>query len=176
MTEQELLGTIRTVPDFPAKGIMFRDITTLLKDREAFRSAVDLTVNQYKNKHIDLVVCIESRGFILGAPLAYSLHAGFVPIRKPGKLPAPAVRQEYVLEYGTDAIEIHRDAIKSGDRVLLHDDLLATGGTMRAAADLVRQLGGEIVGLSFLIELTFLHGREKLKEFDVHSVLSYDEE
>jgi adenine phosphoribosyltransferase len=176
MTDQELLATIRTVPDFPAKGIMFRDITTLLKDKAAFRSAVDHLVGQYKNKHIDLVVCVESRGFILGAPLAYNLNAGFVPIRKPGKLPAATVRQEYTLEYGTDAIEVHRDAIKPGDRVLLHDDLLATGGTIRAAADLVRQLGGDIVGLSFLIELSFLHGRDRLKEFEVHSVLCYDSE
>ena len=176
MTEQQLIGTIRTVPDFPRKGIMFRDITTLLKDRNAFRSAVDRLYDHYKNRHIDLIVSVESRGFILGAPLAYNLNAGFVPIRKPGKLPAPTVKQEYALEYGTDTIEMHSDAIKKGDRVLLHDDLLATGGTIRAAADLVQRLGGEIVGLSFLIELSFLHGRERLKEFEVHSVLRYDEE
>ena len=172
----ELITTIRNVPDFPKKGIVFRDITTLLKNKEAFHRFIELMVERYKNKRIDKVVGIESRGFIGGAALAYALGAGFVPIRKPGKLPADKIRQEYQLEYGTDAIEIHRDAIGKGERVLLHDDLLATGGTILAACKLVEQLGGTIVGLSFLIELSFLQPRKRLSPYDIFSLISYDSE
>jgi adenine phosphoribosyltransferase len=164
------------VPDFPKKGIVFRDITTLLKNKEAFHRFIDLTVERYKNERIDKVVGIESRGFIGGGALAYALGAGFVPIRKPGKLPVDKIRQEYQLEYGTDAIEIHRDAIAKGERVLLHDDLLATGGTILAACKLVEQLGGTIVGLSFLIELSFLQPRKRLSQYNIFSLITYDSE
>ena len=173
---ESLLATIRSVPDFPKKGIVFRDITTLLKDARAFASAVDILYDRYKSSKIQKIVGIESRGFILGSALAYRLGVGFVPIRKPGKLPAPAFRQNYSLEYGTDAIEIHKDAIASGERVLLHDDLLATGGTMGAACKLVEQIGGTIVGISFLIELSFLNGRKHLGGYDIFSLLNYDSE
>lgn len=172
----DLLRKIRTVPDFPKKGIMFRDITTLINDPCTFRRCIDLLADRYRQAGISKVVSIESRGFIFGAPLAYILNAGFVPVRKPGKLPAAVTRQEYALEYGTDAIEMHTDAIKPGEKVLLLDDLLATGGTMRAAADLVKRVGGEIVGMAFVIELSFLRGRDRLKEFDVFSVVRYDSE
>lgn len=171
-----LRDTIRTVPDFPKAGIMFRDITTLLKDPAAFSQCVDLLLEHYKGVRIDKVVGIESRGFIIGAVLAYKLGVGFVPVRKPGKLPAATTRQNYSLEYGTDAIEIHSDAIAPGERILLHDDLLATGGTMGAAATLVARLGGNVVGMSFLIELTFLKGRERLGSTDVFSLVSYETE
>ncbi len=173
---EELLQAIRSVPDFPKKGIVFRDITTLLKDPAMFARTVDLLAERYRHVQIDKVIGIESRGFIIGAPLAYRLKAGFVPIRKPGKLPAATVKEEYKLEYGTDAVEIHRDAINKGERVLLHDDLLATGGTICAAARLVERLGGEIVGISFLIELAFLHGRDHLKGYDVFSLLTCESE
>jgi adenine phosphoribosyltransferase len=176
MTTTELIKVIRSVPDFPKKGIVFRDITTLLKDPAAFRTVVDLFYDQYKDSRIDKIVSVESRGFIFAGPLAYKLKAGFVPIRKPGKLPAETVRQEYTLEYGTDAVEVHRDAITKGERVLIHDDLLATGGTTAAASELVTRLGGEIVGLSFLIELAFLNGRKRLGKHAVYSILTYDSE
>ncbi len=172
----ELLAKIRTVPDFPKKGIMFRDITTLLKDGPAFARAVDLLEEQYRQSRVEKVAAVESRGFILGAPLALRLGAGFVPIRKPGKLPAPVAREDYALEYGTDAIEVHRDALRPGERVLLHDDLLATGGTMAAACRLVSALGGTVVGISFLIELSFLKGRAKLAPYEVFSLLQYHSE
>jgi adenine phosphoribosyltransferase len=172
----ELIQKIRSVPGFPKKGIIFRDITTLLKDASAFAKAIDTFYERYKGARVDKVVSIESRGFILGAPLAYRLGCGFVPLRKPGKLPAETIRQEYALEYGTDAIEIHRDAISPGERILLLDDLLATGGTMEAACKLVRQMGGKIVGISFLIELAFLNGRERLDGYDIFSIVAYDAE
>ena len=172
----DLASTIRSVADFPKKGIVFRDITTLLKNKDALRLSLDMLYEQYKNERIDKVVGIESRGFILGSALAIKLGAGFVPIRKPGKLPAEKVRQEYQLEYGSDAIEIHRDAITKGERVLLHDDLLATGGTILAAAKLVEQLGGTIVGLSFLIELSFLQPRKRLAQYNIFSLITYDRE
>jgi adenine phosphoribosyltransferase len=172
----ELLGKIRSVPDFPKKGIVFRDITTLLKDREAFAMAVNILHRQYAGSKIDKVVSAESRGFILGAPLAYRLNAGFVPVRKPGKLPAETIRQEYALEYGTDALEIHTDAIRPGERVLIHDDLLATGGTVAAACRLVERLGGTIVALCFLIELSFLGGRSRLRGYEIFSILQYASE
>ncbi len=171
-----LENKIRTIPDFPKKGIMFKDITPVLKDPEALAYCVDTVYEKYKNKGITKVIGIESRGFIIGAALAYRLGVGFVPIRKPGKLPAETIRQEYQLEYGTDAIEIHKDAIVHGEKVLLHDDVLATGGTMEAACKLVNQLGGVIVGLSFLIELSFLNPRKKLKNYDIFSLISYDSE
>ena len=172
----DLASTIRNVSDFPKKGIVFRDITTLLKNKEALRLSLDMLYEHFKNERIDKVVGIESRGFILGAALAIRLGAGFVPIRKPGKLPAEKVRQEYQLEYGNDAIEIHRDAIAKGERVLLHDDLLATGGTILAAAKLVEQLGGTVVGLSFLIELSFLQPRKRLGQYNILSLITYDRE
>ncbi|MGA9406458.1 MAG: adenine phosphoribosyltransferase [Bacteroidota bacterium] len=172
----DLISTIRNVPDFPKKGIIFRDITTLLKDKDAYRHYIDALYERYKNHRVDKVAGIEARGFIAGGALAYRLGAGFVPVRKPGKLPAEKIRQEYQLEYGTDAVEIHRDAIAKGERVLLHDDLLATGGTIQAACKLVEQLGGKIIGLSFLVELTFLHPRERLSQYDIFSLVSYESE
>jgi len=168
-----LASFVRSVPDFPKKGIMFRDITTLLKDRHALQKTVELLTDHYRDMRIDKIVCVESRGFIVGAALAASLHAGFVPIRKKGKLPAPAIQEEYALEYGTDIIEIHQDAVSRGERVLIHDDLLATGGTAQAACKLVENLGGTIVGVSFLIELTFLKGRDQLGGYDVFSLIRY---
>ena len=171
-----LTEAIRTVPDFPKPGIMFRDITTLLKDPSSFQKASDAFYDRYKNAGIKKVVAVESRGFIFGAALALRLGAGFVPIRKKGKLPAKTLKQEYALEYGTDSVEIHEDAIVPGERVLLHDDLLATGGTIEAACKLVEKLGGKIVGLSFLIELSFLHGREKFRNHEVFSIIQYEAE
>ena len=172
----DLLSTIRSVPDFPKKGIVFRDITTLLKDPAALHTAIDMLAAHYARFRIAKVVGVESRGFILGGALADRLGAGFVPVRKPGKLPAKTLRQEYALEYGTDAIELHADAITRGERVLMHDDLLATGGTMAAACRLVESLGGEIVGLSFLIELLFLNGRNRLVPYEVFSLVTYNAE
>jgi adenine phosphoribosyltransferase len=168
---QELERYIRTVKDFPKPGIGFKDITTLLKEPQAFAQVIDLLAAHYQNKKIQKVVGIESRGFIFGAPLALRLNAGFVPARKPKKLPAAAIREEYALEYGTDAIEMHADAIAQGERVIVVDDLLATGGTAAAAGRLVEKLGGELLGFAFLIELDFLHGREKLSKPDILSLI-----
>ena len=162
MTES-IKSKIRAVPDWPKKGIMFRDVTTLVKDPEGLKETIDFLHNRYQGKEIDKVVGIESRGFIFGAPLAYMLGCGFILVRKPGKLPADTVSEEYTLEYGTDKIEIHKDAIKKGDKVLLIDDLLATGGTMPATRNLVKKLGAEIVECAFVVELVDLKGREKLK-------------
>jgi len=173
---EELIRTIRSVPNFPKQGIVFRDITTLLKDRSAFQRASDVLYEHYKDERVDKVVSIESRGYILGAVLAYRLKAGFVPIRKPGKLPAETISETYSLEYGTDTLEIHTDAIRTGERVLVHDDLLATGGTVQAGCRLVERLGGVILGLSFLIELDFLNGRQKLGSRDIFSIIRYDHE
>ncbi|NLT52485.1 MAG: adenine phosphoribosyltransferase [Ignavibacteria bacterium] len=173
---QELKNLIRSVPDFPKKGIDFKDITTLLKDKNGLNDVLEELCNLAKNKGITKVVGIESRGFILGGALAVKLGAGFVPVRKPGKLPAAKISESYILEYGTDEIEIHKDAILPGDNVLLHDDLLATGGTMQAACKLVEKLGARIVQVSFLIELSFLNGREKLQGYDVKSLINYDNE
>lgn len=172
----DLKNTIRDVPDFPKKGIIFKDISTLLINPEALSFAAEEFYNLAKNKKITKVAGIESRGFILGGLLAEKLKAGFVPIRKPGKLPAEKISESYSLEYGTDSIEIHKDAILPGDIVLLHDDLLATGGTMEAACKLIEKLGGKVVQISFLIELTFLKGRDKLKGYEVHSLIKYDSE
>jgi adenine phosphoribosyltransferase len=173
---KQLSETIRSIPDFPKKGIVFRDITTLLKDANAIRNAVNLFSKRYEHAKIDKIVCIESRGFILGSALAVSLGAGFVPIRKKGKLPAEVISEQYALEYGTDVIEMHLDAIQPGERILLHDDLLATGGTMCAAIKLVEKLHANIIGISFLIELSFLQGRKLLKDFDIYSLVQYDSE
>ncbi|RCK76705.1 MAG: Adenine phosphoribosyltransferase [Ignavibacteriae bacterium] len=173
---EDLKKYIRNILDFPRKGILFRDITPLLNNPDAFDKVINYITDYYKGMNVDKIVGIESRGFILGSVLAYKLKAGFVPARKPGKLPYQTIKEEYKLEYGIDAIEIHRDAIREGDNVVLHDDLLATGGTASAACKLIEKLGGKIIGVSFLIELKFLNGREKLKKYDVHSLISYDSE
>jgi adenine phosphoribosyltransferase len=172
---EALKALVRTVPDFPKPGILFYDITTLLKDKTGFAQLIDAFAQYYIDKHVDLVLGIEARGFIFGPALAYRLNAGFVPVRKPRKLPAPVARVTYDLEYGSDSLEIHLDAIEPGQRVLLVDDLLATGGTMEATLKLVKHLGGEIAGLAFAVELDFLRGRERFKEHDVFSLLHYDE-
>ena len=169
----ELKDCIRNIPDFPKPGILFRDITTLLKDNRAFKHALDSLVKKYKNKKIDKVVAVEARGFILGGAVAHRLGAGFVPVRKKGKLPWKTKSATYELEYGTDTLEIHHDAIKSGENVLIIDDLLATGGTVKAVTDLVKQLQGKIAGIAFLIELTDLKGKEKLKGYPVYSLIKY---
>jgi len=167
---------IRSIKDFPQKGIMFRDITTLLQEPKALSETLEQLFTFAEGLKIDKVVGIESRGFIFGSLLADRLKAGFVPIRKPGKLPAETESETYELEYGTDKIEIHKDAIKTGENVLLHDDLLATGGTAEASCKLIEKLGGKIVQISFIIELTFLNGKEKLKKYDVRSIVKYDSE
>ena len=172
---EPLKSLVRTVPDFPKPGILFYDITTVLKDKVGFAELIDALAVHYIGKEIDLVLGIEARGFIFGPALAYRLNAGFVPVRKPKKLPAPTVRVSYDLEYGTDSLEIHQDAIEPGQRVIIVDDLLATGGTMEATIKLVRQLGGQIAGLGFAIELDFLKGRDRFPEYDVFSLLHYDE-
>jgi adenine phosphoribosyltransferase len=166
---------IRNVPDFPKQGILFYDITTLLRDPDGFRLAVDALETPYRDAGIDIVVGVESRGFILGAAVADRLGTGFVPVRKVGKLPAKTVRATYELEYGTDSLEMHVDAVAPGQRVLVVDDLLATGGTARATVDLVKRLGGIVHGVAFLVELTFLNGRSKLIGENVHAVLQYAE-
>jgi adenine phosphoribosyltransferase len=164
---------IRHVPDFPKPGILFYDVTTLLKDREGFRLAIDQMAAPYGDSRIDMVVGIESRGFIFGAAVADRLHAGFAPVRKPGKLPAPTQRASYSLEYGTDTLEIHEDAVGAGTRVLVVDDLLATGGTAAATVSLIRGLGAEIVGIQFLIELVGLNGRDRLPNENIGVLLQY---
>jgi adenine phosphoribosyltransferase len=170
---EDIKSKIRTIPDWPKKGVMFRDITTLLKDEKGFFNTCQRLYEHYKNKKIDVVAAIESRGFIFGTALAVLLKKGFVPIRKKGKLPAETVSQEYELEYGIDRVEIHKDAIKKGDRVLLVDDLLATGGTMKAACQLIEKCGGKVVGCAFVIELPDLRGREKLKGYDVFHLVEF---
>ena len=172
---EPLKQLIRAVPDFPKPGILFYDITTLLKDKTGFAQLIDAFAQYYIGKHVDLVLGIEARGFIFGPALAYRLNAGFVPVRKPGKLPAPTVKVKYDLEYGSDSLEVHQDAIQPGQRVIIVDDLLATGGTMEATIKLVKQLGGEIAGLAFAVELDFLKGRQRFTEYDVFSLLHYDE-
>ncbi len=164
---------IRDVLDFPRQGIVFKDITPLLQDAEAFKQVIDTFTQTYRDKGIDLVVAAEARGFIFGAPLAYNLGIGFVPVRKPAKLPAECISAEYALEYGVDSLHMHKDAIAPGQRVLIIDDLLATGGTVAAKIELVEKLGGEVAGIAFLIELTFLNGREKLKGYEVTSLIQY---
>jgi adenine phosphoribosyltransferase len=173
---EELKQKIRNVPDFPKPGIGFKDITTLIKDGEAFKKSIDAIAQNYNPDDIDLIVGIEARGFLFAAALAYKWGKGVVPVRKPGKLPAETVREEYSLEYGTDAIEIHKDAIASNQRILIVDDLLATGGTVAAACRLIEKLGGKVAGIAFLIELSFLNGIEKLKNYNVISLTKFDEE
>ena len=169
----DLAAKVRAIPDFPKEGILFRDIMPLLQDPSTLREAVDRIVEYGTGRHIDVVLGAEARGFILGAAVAYGLGAGFVCARKPGKLPYETISAEYDLEYGTDKLEVHADAIKPGQNVLVHDDLLATGGTARAKIELVERLGGKVVGLAFLIELAALKGRDKLEGYDVFSLITY---
>lgn len=170
---EDLKRLIREVPDFPKPGILFYDITTLLKDPVGLHRAVDALANHYVGRTIDTVVGIEARGFIFAPMVAYRLNAGFVPVRKPNKLPAEVAKADYQLEYGSSALEVHRDAIEKGQNVLVIDDLLATGGTAEAVASLIEQLHAKVAGMGFLIELEFLHGREKLKTHEIHTVLRY---
>jgi adenine phosphoribosyltransferase len=172
----DLAARIRDIPDFPKPGILYKDITPLLLDGDALRQAVGELADWARPRGVDYVVAAEARGFILGAALAVELGAGFVPARKPGKLPAQTISAEYILEYGVDALELHSDALAHGARVLVHDDLLATGGTARALAELVSGTGAEVVGCAFLVELGFLGGRERLGGYDVHALISYDGE
>ncbi len=173
ITEETMKALIRDIPDFPAPGIMFRDITPVLQDAKAFREVIDSMVESVRPMKPDVIVGIESRGFILGTPIALELGIGFVPVRKAGKLPAETIKAEYALEYGTNVVEMHRDAIEPGLRVAVVDDLLATGGTAKAAAQLVEELGGRVEGLSFLIELAFLNGRKVLDGYEVHTIVRY---
>jgi adenine phosphoribosyltransferase len=170
----DLKKLIREVPDYPKPGILFYDVTTLLKDKKGFHSLIDRLCDHYKGHTIDLVAGIEARGFIFAPALAYSLGAGFVPVRKPKKLPSKTASISYALEYGTDTLEIHEDAVRPGNRVIICDDLLATGGTAAATAKLIQQLGGIVEGAAFAVELTFLKGRQKLNGFDVFSLMQYD--
>jgi adenine phosphoribosyltransferase len=172
----DLKAIIRSIPDFPKPGVVFRDITTLLQDPAALREAVDRIAEHFAGDNIDVVVGAEARGFIFGPAIAYKLGAGFVPVRKPGKLPSETIQATYELEYGTDTIEIHKDALKAGQRVLMVDDLLATGGTMAACCELVEKLGGGIVGCAFVVELSFLKGRAKLPAYEVFSLVDYESE
>ena len=175
MTEPDLRALIRDIPDFPSAGILFKDITPLLLDHRAVLSAVGQLADWSRPREVDFVVAAEARGFILGAAIARELGVGFVPARKPGKLPHATIAAEYILEYGVDALEMHADALADGARVLLHDDLLATGGTARALAELIEGTGARIAGCAFLVELAFLRGRDRLAGYDVHALLSYDE-
>jgi len=169
----KLQDTIRSIPDFPKPGILFRDVTTLLSDKKAFKQAVDLLVAKFKGKKIDVVVGVEARGFIIGGALAHKLGVGFIPVRKKGKLPWKTKSVTYELEYGTDTLEMHEDALKPGDKILVVDDLLATGGTVKAVTDLIKQFGGKIIGIAFLIELFDLKGKDKLKGYPVYSLIKF---
>lgn len=171
----DLASTVRGVPDFPIEGILFYDITTLLKNSTALKSSIDQFTHRYRDAGVDMIVGIESRGFIFGMPLAYQLGVGFVPVRKPGKLPAETIAESYTLEYGSNTLEIHVDAIQAGQKVLVVDDLLATGGTAKATCSLIEKLGGEVIGLAFAIELNFLNGRQLLHGYDIFSLIRYDE-
>jgi len=171
---EPLKKLIREIPDFPKKGILFYDITTLLKDKLGLATLIDALAEYYLPKKVDLILGMEARGFIFGPALAYRLNAGFVPVRKPGKLPGETARVEYELEYGTNILEIHKDAVQKGQRVIIVDDLLATGGTAEATTKLATSLGAEIAGLGFVVELDFLKGRDKLRQYDVYSLLHYD--
>jgi len=170
---ETLKAAIRDVPDFPKKGILFKDITTLIDKGGLFKSAIENFTEKYSNSGINKVVAVESRGFIFGAPVAYGIGSGFIPVRKKGKLPYKTISATYSLEYGTDTLEMHQDAIKPGDNVLIIDDLLATGGTMGAVIELVKKSGGKVAGIAFLIELSFLDGRSKLRDYDVFSLIKY---
>jgi adenine phosphoribosyltransferase len=174
MDVKALRAKIRDIKDFPTEGVLFKDITTLLKDGPAFRYVIDHLAGQYRTERIDVVVGVESRGFILGGALAHQLGAGFIPVRKLGKLPGKTIEVEYELEYGRDALAVHEDAIRAGQRVLAVDDLLATGGTMAATLRLIEQLGGIVVGVAFMIELAFLRGRDKVKNYPLHSLIVYE--
>ncbi|MFH1545331.1 MAG: adenine phosphoribosyltransferase [archaeon] len=176
MNEEELKEKIRNVPDFPKKGIVFRDITTLLQDPKALKLSIREMLKRVEGKKIDVVIGAESRGFIFGSLIAYELGVPFVPVRKPGKLPFKKIKKEFQTEYSTDSLEIHVDAIKKGDNVLIADDLLATGGTSKAICELVEELEGNVVALIFLIELSFLKGREKIKDYEVFSLVDYESE
>lgn len=169
----DLKNKIRNIKDFPKEGINFKDITTLLKDKDAFNYAIKEMAGLIEDKEFDIVIGPEARGFLVGAPLAYETKTGFVPVRKPGKLPSETLNYEYDLEYGTDTLEIHKDAIKPGQKIVIADDLLATGGTVQAVVKMIEQLGGEVVGIIFLIELEFLNGIEKLKGYNVKSLIKY---
>ncbi len=169
----ELKNYIRDVKDYPKPGIIFKDLTTLWKEKEPFHKSLDIIIEKYKEAGINKIVAPEARGFIVGAPIAYALNAGFVPVRKEGKLPSEVIKISYQLEYGTDTITMHKDAIMKGERVLIVDDLIATGGTCKAIAQLVEELGGKIVGFAFLVELTFLNGRDLLKGYDIFSIIKY---
>jgi len=173
MKKSELKEHVRDIPDFPKEGIVFKDITTLLRSPGAFKKSIDLLANKYRKEKIEVIVGVEARGFIFGAALAYKLGAGFVPVRKKGKLPSKTHSVEYELEYGTDILEVHQDAIQPNTRVLIVDDLLATGGTVCAVADLIKKLKADIVGVAFIVELGFLKGKNKLKNFPVYSVIKY---
>ena len=173
MTAETLRAKIREIPDFPKPGILFYDITTLLKDPSSFKESIDLMLEPYQGEKIDIVVGMESRGFIFSAPMAYLLGAGLVPVRKLGKLPAETITVEYALEYGSNTLEIHRDAIEAGQKVLIVDDLLATGGTVKGTIELIERLKGDVVGLGFLVELDFLKGRDRLDGRRVTSVIKY---
>ncbi len=175
-TDHYLKALIRNVPDFPKPGIVFRDITPLLADAAGLRAAIRQMAEPWYDKQVDLCVGAESRGFIFGTSIARELNCGFVPVRKKGKLPAEVISQSYELEYGTDHLEMHADAIRPGQRVLMVDDLLATGGTLAACCELIKQLGGDILGISILIELSFLNGRSRLSDYDLHSLITYDSE
>lgn len=168
-----LKSQIREIPDWPRKGILFYDITTLLKRGDCFRQTIDLLLEPYRDKRIDLVLGMEARGFIFAPAVACALSAGFIPVRKPGKLPADKLQVKYELEYGTDFLEIHRDAVERGQRVLVVDDLIATGGTAKAVAEMVETMGASVEGFAFLVELTLLNGRSKLDKYEVHSILKY---
>jgi adenine phosphoribosyltransferase len=170
---EHLKSLIRDVPDFPMPGILFRDVTPLLRDPHGLRSVVDAFRERFQDQRVDAVAGVESRGFVFGAPLATALGVGFIPIRKVGKLPAETIRREYALEYGTNTLEMHADALKPGERILLIDDLLATGGTARAAVELIEAVGGEVVSAAFVIELTFLNGRDALPGTDVQALIAY---
>jgi adenine phosphoribosyltransferase len=173
MAVAELEHAIRNIPNFPKPGILFRDITTILKDAQKFKQAIEIITEKYREKKVDKVVAVEARGFIFGGIIAYKLKAGFVPVRKKGKLPAPVFEVTYELEYGTDTLQIHQDAILNKDKVLIVDDLLATGGTAKAVCELIAKFNAEIVGIEFLIELRDLKGREKLKDYPIYSIIKF---
>lgn len=176
MNIDDLKHKIRNIPNFPKQGIVFRDITTLLEDSEAFTKVIDIFYQHYQDKGINKIVAIESRGFIFGGALAYKMGAAFVPVRKLGKLPGETIKKEYELEYGVDALEMHRDAIEPGDNALVIDDLMATGGTLAATCGMVEKLGGTVAGIGVLIELSFLKGQEKFQKYDYLPLIKYDSE
>ena len=176
MNNALLEKSIRSIPDFPKKGILFRDVTTLIKNKTAFKKSIDLLAKKFKNKNFDKVVGVEARGFIFGAAVAYKIGAGFVPVRKKGKLPFKTISATYELEYGTDTLEIHQDAISSGEKILIIDDLLATGGTVKAVIELIEKLAGKVAGIGFVIELVDLKGKDKFKEYPVFSLIKFSGE